>query len=237
MPEIKPQAGATDVKMYGYVDFVICLDTTGSMSDVIKNVTNNIADSLIKNMDSKMTKNQSQLDWRGRIIGFGDINCDEPIYEGTFTSNADQLVRELASIPSTGGGDEPESSLDALYLAAQSPWRTDTPVHKVVILFTDATPHAEIHAKTVSSGPRDVARINEEYTKNRIKLFLYGRQHEIYEKLESIPRAQINLWPSPEIFKQLDKMDFSKEFEIMAATISTESAELNKGAALPTKSF
>ena len=238
MPEIKPQAGATDVKMYGFVDFVVCLDTTGSMNSIIENVKQHITDSLIKEMNSKMAKNQSKLEWRGRILGFGDVEYhDEPFYEGTFTNDEQQLTRELQHIPRTGYSvDVPESSLDALYLAARSPWRKDVPVHKVVILFTDAAPK-EIHAKTCQDGPRDAQKIIDEYTKRKIKLFLYGPRHEFFERLETISRATINLWSATEVYDQLDKMDFSKEFEIMAATISTESAELNKGAALPTKSF
>lgn len=237
MPEIVPGQGeATSVKVYGIVDIVICLDTTGSMSGVIKSVQANIGKGLVEELDKKMTKQQGKLDWRGRVIGFGDMNCKDKMYEGTFTKDAQKLAKEIADIPRTGGGDEPESSLDALYLAAQSEWRKG-PVHKVIILFTDAPPLATMHESIVGSGPRDVGRIIEELTKNRIKLFLYGQNSDSYDLLESIPKASIQTWPGSDVSSKLDKMDFAKEFEVMAATISIEALEIADKGDLPTKSL
>ena len=226
MAEIQPAPGKTEVKVYGIVDLVICLDTTGSMNGVIKAVQENIAKALVEELDNNMTKQQGKLDWRGRVIGYGDRTIGNAIYEGNFTQDAEKLATEIKNIPRTSGSYEnPESSLDALFLASQSKWRQG-PVHKVVILFTDEPTHATLHLDTVSSGSRDVNRIIEEFTRNRIKLFLYGHESKTYDMLEAIPRASIQTWPAVEIHSRLDKMNFATEFEVMAATISMEAVDI-----------
>lgn len=220
MPEIKPQ-GPVSIKQYGIVDLVICIDTTGSMSDVIEAVKSNVATHLIGGIKTQMAKNQSPLDWRARVIGYGDLNEGEAIYESAFTSNESELTNTVMNIPRTGGGDEPESTFDAMVVASQSPWRTDTAAHRVVILFTDASPIPELHSNTLPSGPRDVDEVISQLISQKVKLFLYGPQNTMYEKLKLLPKAQITLFPPEKTHDNLQSLvDFSKEFEQMAKTIS-----------------
>ena len=72
---------------------------------------------------------------------------------------------------------------------------------------------------------------------NRIKLFLYGSDSDIYNQLESIPKAAIQTWAASDVHGKLDKMDFAKEFEVMASTISIEALELADKGDLPLKSL
>lgn len=237
MSDIQPQPGKTKIRVYGIVDLVLCLDTTGSMSGVIMAVQENIAKSLVEALDRKMTKQQGKLDWRGRVIGYGDRTIGDKIYEGKFMNNAAMLAAEIKSIPRTSGsGSAPESSLDALYLASQSNWRQG-PTHKVVILFTDEPTHTVLHAETVSSGNRDVNRIIEDFTKKRIKLFLYGHTSDTYDALETIPKANIQTWPQSEIHGKLGKMNFSREFDVMATTISMAAFDAATTGHLPIESL
>jgi len=231
MPEIRPQAPIT-IKQYGRVDLVLCIDTTGSMSGAIEAVKSNIATHLIGNLKIQMAKNQSPLEWRGRVIGYGDLNEGEPIFETVFNNDEALLADTIMNIPRTGGGDLPESTLDALIVASRSPWRTDVGAHRIVILFTDAPPHPEMHSNTMPSGPRDVDEVISQLTAQKVKLFLYGPEDPNFTKLNLVPTASITLFPPDKIHDNLQSIiDFSKEFNQMAATISGEM--LN---ALPTAS-
>jgi hypothetical protein len=222
MPEIKPQA-PVQIKTYGRVDLVICLDTTGSMSGVIESVKSNIATHLIGGLKTLMARNQSPLEWRARVIGYGDLNDGEPLFESTFTSDEAVVTSTLMGIPRTGGGDLPESTLDALLIAGRSPWRTDGAAHRVVVLFTDAPPHPQMHPNTVPSGPRDVDEVISQLTAQKVKLFVYAPQDPAYERLRLLPKSQITLFPADKTHDGLEKLiDFSKEFTQMAATISGE---------------
>jgi Mg-chelatase subunit ChlD len=56
-----------------------------------------------------------------------------------FTDQPDLFRREVSLLRASGGGDRPESSLDALLLAARQPFAADG--EKVIVLITDAPPH------------------------------------------------------------------------------------------------
>lgn len=57
----------------------------------------------------------------------------------TFTSDPELFRREVFKLSAIGGGDEPESSLDAVMLALRQPF--DKESQKVLVLVTDAPPH------------------------------------------------------------------------------------------------
>lgn len=220
MAEIRPQAPIA-IKQYGKVDLVICIDTTGSMSGVIEAVKSNVVTHLIGGLKNQMAKNQSTLEWQARVIGYGDLNDGEPVYESDFTDNEEVLTNEVMGIPRTQGGDIPESTLDALWIAAQSPWLSDAASHRIVILFTDAPPHEEMHSNTAPSGPRDVDEVISQLMAQKVKLFLYGPEDKSYGKLRMLPKSQIALFPADKVHDGLQSLvDFSKEFEQMAKTIS-----------------
>lgn len=220
MPEIRPQAPIA-VKQYGRVDLVICIDTTGSMSEVIDAVKANIATHLIGNLKSQMAKSQSPLEWRARVIGYGDLNEGDPVFQSVFTSEEALLADTVKNLPHTQGGDAPESTLDALLLASKSPWRTDAAAHRIVILFTDAPPHPEMHANTAPTGPRDIDEVISQLTAQKVKLFLFGPQDPLYDRLNLLPKSSITQFPAEQVHDNLQNLiDFSKTFQQMAATIS-----------------
>jgi hypothetical protein len=233
MAEIK-QVPVEIGKSYGCVDLVVVLDTTGSMSEIIEAVKISIANRLIGEIKNQMAKNQTKLDWRGRVIGFGDLKIGDRISEYPFTNQESDLVAQVRNLPRTrGAGDDPESALDALMMASRSLWRTG-PIHMVVVLITDEPTFPQMESTTVPGGPRDVNHLIEFMTGTRIKLFLYGQQCDTFVQLKRIPKASIALWPESEIYTALPGLDFAKEFEIMAKTISAEAMHII-GAPLPSK--
>ena len=119
------------------VDIVFIIDATGSMSDEINNVRDNIA-SFSENLI------ESGLDNRFCIIDYRDITCGEDTYvhinSGThWLKDIGSVVNALDSIVATGGGDGPESVLDPLGYVAdnrQMQWRSDA--YRFAFVLTDA---------------------------------------------------------------------------------------------------
>lgn len=118
------------------VDVAFAIDATGSMSDEINNVKTNVAnfaDSLIKR----------GLNVRFSIIEYRDITCDEATvwhsYNGSHWYNTAAAVQDvLGGIRATGGGDTPETVIDALGIVASNSmyWRSDA--YKFAFVLTDA---------------------------------------------------------------------------------------------------
>lgn len=118
-------------------DVMFVLDCTGSMQGEI----NAIRDAITGFAD---TINSDGVRVRVGLIEFRDRLIDEEHrvlrFDGeVFTNNPDVFRREVSKLKADGGGDEPESSLDALMLALRQPFATDG--NKVIVLITDAPPH------------------------------------------------------------------------------------------------
>lgn len=114
------------------VDVVFVMDTTGSMGPYIEGLKRNC-------IDFAETVAQGQRDCRLGLIGFGDVRSAEPIHVFEPTDDARLFQKAVRDIPRTEGGDEPESSVDALERAMQLTFR-QTCV-KVLVLITDASCH------------------------------------------------------------------------------------------------
>lgn len=216
MPQICPAKQASGVKQYGRIDLVICLDTTDSMSPIIDSVRDHVINHLINEIKNQVAHNQIPLDWRARVIGYGDLDSD-PFCTSPFTTDEQSLIDAIQTVYRSGGSTE--YTLDALMTAAGSPWRTDVAAHRIVILFTDEPTAPQLHPYTGSGG---VDTVISELTDKKIKLFLFGPEDPIYLKLKRLPKSDITLFPAAAIHEMLVKLDFSKIFEQMAKTISNE---------------
>jgi hypothetical protein len=216
MPEIRPAQQAGGVKQYGRIDLVVCLDTTGSMSPIIDAVRDHIVTHLIGEMKSQLGRNQMPFEWRARVIGYGDLDAD-PFYTTPFTSDERTLVDGIRSTSRSGGSTE--YTLDALLMAARSPWRSDAPVHRIVVLFTDEPSHPRLHR---SSGSGGVETVIAELAAQRVKLFFFGVEDSTCTELRKAPKADVTLFPEADIHAMLVKLDFRRIFEQMAKTISSE---------------
>lgn len=204
------------MKVKAVADVVFCFDCTGSMSGCIKNVKN-YANSFVEGLN----KDQSTIiDWRMRATGYGDLECGEEMQNSNdFVSSVPEFQAQVASIEMCGGGDEPESTLDAIITAAKtSKWRSKT--HKIVVVFTDAHTK-DIHSST--SGTFAVNNIKElvkSLSDDHIKLFLWGPSDPNYKELEKVPKSEIVELADPHSdYENDNKMEGL--LELMGKTVST----------------
>ncbi len=121
------------------VDLIITFDTTGSMSDKI--------DALISHCQRFVDLlSQRQVDYQLRLVAFGDLFIPgDKIVVYPFTRSVAQFKSALEEIPRfDGGGNEGETSLDALHQSfiASSSTQTDfrPDAFKMLILITDEPP-------------------------------------------------------------------------------------------------
>jgi len=112
-------------------DLVFVIDTTGSMNDKI--------DGLIESCESFVDRLATRhIDWAAAIVGFGDLTVEgDRVVATSFSSSADRVKTLLRGLPRySGGGNEGESSLEALQAALNQPgYRKDA--MKILVLITD----------------------------------------------------------------------------------------------------
>lgn len=127
------------------VDVVMCIDVTGSMGGIINTVKKNAMDfyDLFKSTCDAEGIMLSGL--TSQVIAFQDKNVDgdrwlkiSPTY--SLPEEKSSYNTFVSSLYADGGGDTPESGLEALNLAFEkSDWGTDDGYHRqVIILWTDA---------------------------------------------------------------------------------------------------
>ncbi|MEU9097819.1 vWA domain-containing protein [Streptomyces sp. NPDC048361] len=156
------------------VDIVLCIDATGSMFPVLDTVKAS-ALQFHERLDGVMGKKGkaiSQL--RLKVIAFRDFGDDPStaIEQTDFLhlpSQARDFEQFLSGINATGGGDIPESGLEALALAVNSPWETGLDRRRhVIVMFTDAPAHplgtAGASAQAYPAGiPRSIDDLFEQW--------------------------------------------------------------------------
>ena len=142
-------------KIKGVVDIVVLLDVSGSMQECIDAVKGSIS-TFINGLAAKDANNEAPIkDWRMKICGYRDHQSDG---DNWFVDNP--FVRDVAAVQAQlsapnmqarGGGDEPESLLDALFKLAKmeqagvqdaedgNKWRARGTAARAVVFFTDAT--------------------------------------------------------------------------------------------------
>lgn len=210
-------------KVKGVADVVFCFDCTMSMAPYIDAVKYNV-NSLVAGFNS----NQNiVLDWQVRAMGYRDFNCDAEklINHHPFVKDATEFAQQLDKLVPAGGGDEPESTIDALWYAMKkTSWRERA--HKVIVLFTDATP-LPVHEDTISDlgiGSGDIAILKQDLIVAKIKLFMFCKTDPVYDIFNDVPKAQIVQYDDPGT--QLATSDFKKLLEQIGATVSDESSSV-----------
>ena len=153
------------------VDIVFCIDVTGSMTPILDAVKANALrfyDDVKANLTDK-GKNVDEL--RVRIIAFRDFAADPesalqessffalPEERAIFSAFVDGLVPE-------GGGDAPESGLEAVALAINSPWTSRGDRRRqVIVVWTDQPAHplnfAVLPPDLASSVPTDFSALTD----------------------------------------------------------------------------
>jgi Mg-chelatase subunit ChlD len=149
------------------VDLVFVIDTTGSMSDKIESLLatcRQFADDF----------NALRLNHRIAIVSFGDLRVQgDKIQNTAFTSKVETTKKSLQNIPrNSGGGNEGESSLEALERALSLPFRSDAV--KAIVLITDE--------------PADQHRLNAEeiigrLTERQMLVFVASPPFKYYQRM------------------------------------------------------
>ncbi len=189
-------------KTKGIVDIVFLIDVTGSMSPCINALKDNIQ-TFVSSLTEKDANNQPVVkDWRAKVVGYRDWAVDAvPFVDHPFVGSADELRTQLGALHAEGGGDEPESLLEALYKVATmgqtekndppnpNKWRYRSSAARVVIIFTDATYHEPL------AEPRG-AQFDDVVTalmSNRIILSIFAPDMPCYAKLSEVDKAEWNI--------------------------------------------
>jgi hypothetical protein len=130
-------------KSQARVDIVFVLDVTGSMQDYINGIRDGIQDFVVmmenEEIDAQigMVAFRDLIDIKDKKMGLKAMEVLR--FDGKpFTSDYRAFRDGVGQLKADGGGDVPESSLDALIEAAKLPFRSN--VTKVMILVTDAPP-------------------------------------------------------------------------------------------------
>jgi hypothetical protein len=130
------------------VDLVLVIDATGSMGPIIGWVQSSALsfhDDLAEHMN-EIGKTVNSL--RVRVVAFRDFYADSAA-ESLMASDFFRLPEQrgnfadfLRGIRASGGGDEPETGLEGLAEAIQSPWARDgAKQRQIIVVWTDASAH------------------------------------------------------------------------------------------------
>ncbi len=137
-----------------HADLVFVIDTTGSMNDKI--------DALIESCQSFVDRLATKrIDWTAAVVGFGDLTVEgDRIVATPFSSSAERVKALLRGLPRySGGGNEGESSLEALQAALDQPGYRHGAM-KVVVLITDEPAlQRQLRPTTMSGRLREAGAI------------------------------------------------------------------------------
>lgn len=121
------------------LDIVFLLDATGSMSDEIRQLQDNIL-AISEQLDDQY----SQVDIRYGLVHYRDISDAYVVAYEDFTDDVGQFQSDLNDVVAGGGGDTPEELDTGLNWALNSlSWRNDGDTIKLVFVVADAPPHFE----------------------------------------------------------------------------------------------
>jgi len=226
--------GSQMVKKKGIVDIIFVIDVSGSMGPAISQIGKNIV-SFIENLKPEDVK-----EWRIRVFSFSDLEVDSPDVslnvsrdwithdeQDNLQKLVDQFVECIEIVKKQGGGDEPESSLDALYLAARdgfdAHWTERT---RAVVLFTDATPK-KMQKETLGGDFDGVQLLSQMINDNHVYTFIFAPKHDDYLQVKNNCSKYVNYHVVNESgenpVEALKSVDFADVLKILGKSISQAS--------------
>ncbi len=242
-----PSEAQARPKTKGVADIVFLVDVSGSMAPCIDALRRNI-EAFIDSLSRGDANNAAPVrDWRGKVVGYRDIEAAESegmpwIVDNGFVRDAGALKAQLGTLQAAGGGDEPESLLDALYKVASmealpkgsqtedpGKWRYRSDAARVVIVFTDASFKETMSLPEAKGGSlQDVANL---VMANRIILSLFAPNFEGYDRLSQIDKSEWEvveyegLNPQEALQKfTSDPVNFRTTLKQLAASVSRSAA-------------
>ena len=133
---VHPAAGAPQVP--ARLDILFLIDATGSMSDEIQQLKDNIQ-TIARQIDAL----PAQPDVRFAMTIYRDRGDEFVSRTFDFTPDVDTFAEALAQVEAAGGGDYPEDLNEALARAVHAPeWRVMETV-SLIFLVADAPPHLD----------------------------------------------------------------------------------------------
>ncbi|MFF4594740.1 vWA domain-containing protein [Amycolatopsis sp. NPDC001319] len=132
----------------GYaVDIVLCIDATASMKPTLDNVKDNALSFPGRLVEEMKSKGRGIRSLRLKVLAFRDFGdrADDALSDSGFLripAQVDEFEGAVRSLEPSGGGDVPESGLEALAVAMHSDWETGLDRRRhVIVIFTDAPAH------------------------------------------------------------------------------------------------
>ena len=166
-----PSAAARPHRLQYAVDIVFCIDVTGSMTPIIDAVKANALRFYEDVQTNLTTKGKSVDELRVRVIAFRDFAVDDDgaLQESSFYAlpdDQDAFAGFVEALQPQGGGDAPESGLEAVALAINSPWTSRGDRRRqVIVVWTDAPAHplnfAAVPPSLASSVPTSFSDLTD----------------------------------------------------------------------------
>jgi hypothetical protein len=193
-------------KTKGVADIVFLVDISGSMAPCIDALRQNI-EAFVETLSRGDANNAAPVrDWRVKVVGYRDTESEAAdglpwFVDNGFVRDTAMVKAQLGALQASGGGDEPESLLDALYKVATmeanpkgsqsvepSKWRYRSDAARVVVVFTDASFKETMAIPEAKGGSlQDVANV---IMANRIILSLFAPNFEGYDRLSQIDKSE-----------------------------------------------
>lgn len=223
-------------KVKGVVDVVVMLDATGSMQPCIEALKDSVH-AFVTSLTEKDPNGSAPVrEWRAKVVGFRDFSADGPeaFQDHPFVDTPDALREQLRDLKAEGGGDEPESLLEALYKVSTMPsggkgeparpdaWRYRGDAHRAVIVFSDASFRREL----VDPAGATIDDVLNALESNRIILTVFAPDVEHYTELATVDKCEFQAvkggatpQESLEIFAK-DRAKFQETLQKLGRTLS-----------------
>ena len=192
------------------IDVVFVVDATESMTSLLETVKFKIL-SLDSDIAERLRKSNRVLEsLRVRLIVFRDLYDDsESAFDVTrffdLPTQQAEFAAAVKNIEAFGGGDQPESGLEALFLAMKSGWRNepqDLKRRHIIMLFTDQDAH-ELGAKipvrfAQPPHPRSLSDLKKLWAPHRLQGLMNDRARRMVlfapDRVESGDGATSTVW-------------------------------------------
>lgn len=219
------------------VDITLVMDATGSMQNLMDNVKANALELHAKIKEALKDKNRLADKIRVKIIAFRDVYEDQtPFIESDFfvlreNGDGDEVLfrQFVSSIEAIGGGDEPESALEALHMAINADYAESYQGQKarhIIVLMTDASAHKlddprrDLCSNYPQGVPADLPGLQAEWES---KMDIRARRLVVFAP-NAYPWSAISTWmdvqyvPSP-AGVGIDSQHFSEVLRFIAGSI------------------
>jgi len=173
------------------IDVVFVVDATESMNMLLETVKFRILGLDADIAERLKVSNRILESLRVRLIVFRDLYDDpESAFEITrffdLPTQQSEFAAAVKNIEAFGGGDQPESGLEALFLAMKSGWRNepqDLKRRHIIMLFTDQDAHelgAKIPMKIAQPPhPRSLSDLKKLWAPHRLQGLMNDRARRL----------------------------------------------------------